>query len=92
MKNVFYTQAQDEMKENNYERLVLNFIPTESDAEEIIQNLDEDNVKEIIITDNASGLIQILGMFLNDGFKVECSVKQKMNKWGTIKEGLLLTK
>lgn len=91
MKNVFYTQAQIEMKENNFERLVLNFIPTESDAEEIIENLKEDNIQEIIITDNA-GLIQILGVFLKHGFKVECSVKQKMNKWGTTKEGLLLTK
>lgn len=91
MKNVFYTQAQNLMKENNFERLVLDYI-SKSDVEEIIQNLNEDNVKEIVITDNSSGLIQILGIFLNDGFKVECSVKQKMNKWGTIKEGLLLTK
>lgn len=92
MKNVFYLQAQNLMKENNFERLVLNFVPTESDAEEIIQNLNEDNVNEIIITDNASGLIQILGVFLKHGFKIQYSVKQKMNKWGTTKEGLLLTK
>ena len=91
MKNVFYTQAQNEMKENNFERLVLDHI-SKSDVEEIIQNLNEDNVTEIVITDNSSGLIHILGMFLNDGFKVECSVNQKMNKWGTIKEGLLLIK
>lgn len=91
MKNVFYTQAQDLMKENNYERLVLDYI-SESGVEEIIKNLNEDNVNEIVITDNSSGLIQILGMFLNDGFKVEGSVTQKMNKWGTTKEGLLLIK
>lgn len=91
MKNVFYTQAQNEMKENNFERLVLDYI-SESDVEEIIENLKEDNVKEIIITDNSTGLMHTLGMFLNNGFKVECSVKQKMNKWGTTKEGLLLTK
>lgn len=91
MKNVFYAQAQNLMKENNYERLVLDYI-SESDVEEIIQNLNEDNVKEIVITDNSTGLMHTLGKFLNDGFKVECSVKQKMNKWGTTKEGLLLTK
>ncbi len=91
MKNVFYAQAQNLMKENNYERLVLDYI-SESDVEEIIENLKEDNVKEIIITDNSTGLMHTLGMFLNNGFKVECSVKQKMNKWGTTKEGLLLTK
>lgn len=91
MKNVFYTQAQNEMKENNFERLVLDHI-SKSDVEEIIKNLNEDNIKEIVITDNSSGLIQVLGMFLNDGFKVESSVTQKMNKWGTTKEGLLLTK
>lgn len=89
MKNVFYAQAQNEMKENNFERLVLDHI-SKSDVEEIIQNLNEDNVTEIVITDNSSGLIHTL--FLNNGFKVECSVKQKMNKWGTIKEGLLLIK
>lgn len=32
MKNVFYTQAQNEMKENNFERLVLDYI-SESDVE-----------------------------------------------------------
>lgn len=91
MKNVFYLQAQNLMKENNYERLVLDYI-SESDVEEIIQNLNEDNVKEIIITDNSTGLMHTLGMFLNNGFKIEGSVTQRMNKWGTTKEGLLLTK
>lgn len=91
MKNVFYLQAQNLMKENNYERLVLDYI-SESDVEEIIENLKEDNVKEIIITDNSTGLMHTLSMFLNNGFKVEGSVTQKMNKWGTTKEGLLLTK
>ena len=32
MKNVFYTQVQNEMKENNFERLVLDYI-SESDVE-----------------------------------------------------------